>query len=137
MLTKTKTNDKFKSIKKFRNKKEKNKMELKHKIIIKEEYYSEENAVSYLIQSIENRLNYLIKQLENDENIIILNIYSNTDTKDHYLDDKLVLERIVEYIDIDEIEQSDYELVEMSDQYYLYDKDSRVLDLKDEEGEWR
>lgn len=137
MLTKIKTNDKFKSIKKFRNKKEKNKMELKHKIIIKEEYYSEENAVSYLIQSIENRLNYLIKQLENDENIIILNIYSNTDTKDHYLDDKLVLERIVEYIDIDEIEQSDYELVEMSDQYYLYDKDSRVLDLKDEEGEWR
>ena len=136
MLTKIKTNDKFKSIKKFRNKKEKNKMELKHKIIIKEEYYSEENAVSYLIQSIENRLNYLIKQLENDENIIILNIYSNTDTKDHYLDDKLVLERIVEYIDIDEIEQSDYELVEMSDQYYLYDKDSRVLDLKDEEGEW-
>lgn len=112
-------------------------MELKHKIIIKEEYYSEENAVSYLIQSIENRLNYLIKQLENDENIIILNIYSNTNTKDHYLDDKLVLERIVEYIDIDEIEQSDYELVEMSDQYYLYDKDSRVLDLKDEEGEWR
>ena len=112
-------------------------MNFKHKITIKEEYYSEENAVSYLIQSIENRLNYLIKQLERDENLIILNIYSNTDTKDHYLDDKLTLERVVEYIDTEEIEQAGYKLFKMCDHYYIYDEDSNVLNLRDYEGEWR
>lgn len=116
-----------------------NLVNLKHEIRIIEEYTYEKDKLHYLIQSMDNRLNHLIKQLEQDKSIIILNIYN--DESHNYYDDwrthkTIRLERVVEYIDKDEVEESEYKLITIEDEYYLVDKDSVVIDLKDYKEEF-